>query len=147
MLRIGFSKTLASGADNTPSALNWADISYYDSMGQFTYSVQRIQNITSSITLSVTFATGTGGQAVPMYYKISTSAPSWTNGGTTFEDPVFNSFTQIVTGGTIVVNNNNYLSFAVFDVDFPYAGNSTVTVRNVTDSNTILDTYIIDCGS
>ncbi len=49
-------------------------------------------------------------------------------------------FAQIFNGDTLILNNNEYLSFFC-DPDLPFDRITTVTVTNTTDNNTVLDTF------
>lgn len=134
--------TGGGGGGITPSPTpNWADVGYYDASGQFIYASQQIQGLSSTITLSVTYAPALFG-IVDLHYLV-TASPPFNNGGSTISDPSSNGFIAITTGGTFSVSNNQYVLFGVGPwLMPPPPGDTTVTVRNVTDSNTILDTFL-----
>lgn len=122
------------GGDVTPNPTpNWADISF--SNGQFPIvAVQQIQGITSTINLEVSRSLG----GFAMYYKIDTSAPSWTNGGVIL-DISFSGWTQIISFPAVInVSNNQYISFGCSGLTTTSA---TVTVKNNSDSAITLDTF------
>ena len=120
------------GADNTPAAVNWSNVSQGGAKtGPWVYSAQQITGISTSITLRVVFS-NTGFST--LRYKIqSTGTVPATNSA-----PLNNSYISASHNSTITVSNNEYLVF----VCSGSAGQSTtVTVNNTSDSNATLDTF------
>jgi hypothetical protein len=119
------------GSDVTPAAVNWGDISVAGTR----YTTQQITSISSSITVQLT-ASGTPGTR--LWYKIDTTGPIYTTG-----TPTSYGFTQITSFPiNITVNNNEYLSFGMASA-VNRGSSSTITVTNTSDSNTVLDTFLI----
>jgi len=120
-----------SAVDNTPAAVDWTNIAISGTR----FTTQQITSISSSITVQVT---ASGSPLSRLYFKIDTTVPSYTTG-----TPTFYGFTNISAYPVnITVNNNEYLSFGMS----PGGGkgnSSTVTVTNTSDSNTVLDTFLM----
>ena len=133
--------TLAAATSITPNPTpNWANCSYDEPTSTSVVGMQQITGITQAITLSITTGSWTSTRQT-LGYKVTTTAPTWGNGGS-FGGPIGgNGFLGINSGGTFTVNPNEYVSFGVEKVGFR-PSSTTVTIRNVTDSNTILDTYV-----
>lgn len=127
-------KASGGGADNTPAAVNWSNVSQTGSKVaglSFVYSAQQITGISTSITLQVVFS-NTGFTS--LRYKIqSTSTVPASNSG-----PLSNSYSSASHNGTITVSNNEYLVFASQGTN---GQSTTVTVNNTSDSNATLDTF------
>lgn len=134
-----------SAADNTPAAVNWSDVSYYDMTGSIGITSRLITAINQTITLRVAY-TPLNADMLYLYYRKSVSGGSDST-GTDYGD--LPSFTLINTNGTFTVTTGQYVDFT------SYYGNSwrgsplsaTVTVTNVTDSNAVLDTFTITVQS
>lgn len=114
------------GSDVTPNAVNWSDMTYNDGTGEIGFSSKQITGINADITLGAS-AISNGG----LYYKISDTEVTQVTSLT--------GYTAISSGGgnTAAVSNNKWVTFA-------YAGTAnatTVTIRNVTDGNAVLDTF------
>jgi hypothetical protein len=132
-----------SGPDITPNALNWQDISYsYVPTDKYTYTTQQVTGINTPIQLRLQF-TVSPTDAFRMYYKVDNSLPTFN----TTLDPTSQGFTLIVSNGVFSVTNGQYVSFGILPVLYDGIGtiSSTVTIRNATASNTILDTFIAEC--
>lgn len=120
-----------SAVDNTPAAVNWTDIVINGTR----FTTQQITSISSSITVQVT-ASGVPGTR--LWFKIDTTVPSYTT-----SSPSVYGFTQITAYPVnVTVNNNEYLSFGMASA-VARASSSTVTVTNTSDSNTVLDTFVM----
>jgi hypothetical protein len=133
--------TLAAATSITPNPTpNWANCSYNEPTNTSVVGMQQITGITQAITLSITTGAWTGTQQ-SLGYKVTTTAPTWANGGSFTVSLVGNGFTIISSGDTFTVNPNEYVSFGIIQ-NGVRSGSTTVTIRNVTDSNTILDTYV-----
>ena len=116
-------------SDVTPDAVDWADIENQGSYWEASY--QQITGISSPITLDLSF---TGPST--MYYAIDTVQPSY---ATQEADPIVNfGFVQYNSGDDIVLNNGEYLSFICEATGIGQSG--TITVTNISDNNTVLDT-------
>jgi len=120
-----------SVVDNTPAAVNWTNIVINGTR----FTTQQITSISSSITVQVT-ASGAPGSR--LFFKIDTTVPSYTT-----NTPSNYGFTNITAYPVnVTVNNNEYLSFGMAPGS-ARAGTSTVTVTNTSDSNTVLDTFLM----
>lgn len=135
-------KSSAAASDVTPAAVNWGDVSY--SEGNFVghESSQQITGINQTITLRVNYTSAQGADKVELYYRKSVSGAGpaffWT-------ENVPNDYTKILDAATFTVTNNEYVDFTVFYGTSwvpPFSADATVTVTNVTDSNTVLDTFV-----
>ncbi len=109
--------------DVTPNALNWNNISTFEVPSHFSYpqTPETISGINTSITLEITY---TPSGLTLQYDKNS-----------------LNSWTTISSGGTLTVTNGDTLTFQM------ESGTAltvfTVTVKNVSNGNTTLDTFTI----
>lgn len=108
--------------DVTPNAVNWANIT---GIGSGQNSNQTITGINTTITLS--FNNSTSPSAIVSVYVNNSFVDSNVNGQTT-------NFT---------VNNNDVVYFSAAG-NFGEAPSGTVTVRNVSDGNVVLDTFTIN---
>jgi hypothetical protein len=115
-----------TGVDVTPNAVNWTDVSGGTS-GQT--NEQTISGISTSITLRIEF-TGNLDTGNSMRMYINNTEILLT------DDIVDNGFSNQT------VNNNDvvYFSFSSF---YGVASEQT-TIKNSSDNNTILDTFIVD---
>lgn len=125
----------AGGGDVTPNAVNWSNLTY-DGGGANPYNitVKQITGINQSITLQLTYTSSVG----EIRYKIAENA----NNEGTYTGSL-TGYTLVSSGGTFIVNNNEYVEFLISETP-AYTGlmsTFTITVTNVTDSNTILDTF------
>ena len=129
----------ASGAvDNIPNPTpNWDNISLNEAENVYIAAVQQIQGITGNINLSISKFTVLGDCIV--YYRISSTAPSFINGG--LWDGNTTGWTEILDWPvTINVKNNEYLQFGC-NISITNDAQLVVSVRNASDSNTLLDTF------
>jgi len=128
--------TAGGGGDVTPNAVNWADISYNGDTGLFAYSERQINGINSNISLKIQISTIGLSE---LYYFVSSSAGSIVSGdGSLSQDPSFLSMTLISNNGTISVSNGQYITFGTNPSGFDTL---TVTVKNQTDGDAVLDTF------
>lgn len=122
--------------DVTPNPTpNWTTLEYNGITGEFTYSSQQIQGIDTTITLRLEYDDTTLGT---VYYNIN-STEIFTN----FSQPPTSqevTFTQILNNGTLTVSNNQWICFG-FETNFSTNGTRTVSVKNVSDSNVLLDQF------
>lgn len=108
---------LESG-DVTPDAVNWGDV-VTPSLPSGNNGPVTISGIDQPITIEVTFDAGLG-----LEYSTNNAV----------------SFGPITNGTTLITNNGDNLAFRMSDGDdFTIY---TVTIKNVTDNNTVLDTFI-----
>ena len=131
----------AGGGDVTPNAVNWADVSSNNDDLTWTYSERQITGINQTITLQVEkdFPGGV------LYYFVSSNASAIVTGdATSATSPIGFGMNSIplyfpAFSGSFTVTNNQYVTFGT-------AGgfsSGTVTVKNQSDSNTTLDTFIM----
>lgn len=125
-----------SAVDNTPNAVNWADITtstgFLKPVGfRYAYSAKQITGVDTSITLRTVFTTTSYAR---LYYKIQSTSTVPANTSA----PTSNGYTNILHNGTITVSNNEYVVFSTTGGDNT---NSVITVNNTSDSNATLDTF------
>lgn len=125
----------AAGADVTPNPTpNWLTVVADWNVGLWTYREQQITGIDAPITLSITLSAPISGMT--LYYRVNSSSGTF-NSSTA---PSLNGMTSIVSGGTFVVTNNQYVSFGA-DSNGAAGGIVTATINNVTNGNAVLDTF------
>jgi hypothetical protein len=121
--------------DVIPAAVNWTDItSIVSDLDSGRYSSQQITGIKGSIIITANW-TFNGGANFGLSCEVSNTGPGPIQG--------FITFTSLISGQPISVANNQWLTFR-------YGSESTgvtVTVRNASDSNTILDTFVCNHSS
>jgi hypothetical protein len=132
-----------SGPDITPNPLNWQNISYsYVPVDTYIYTTQQVTGINASITLRIQYST-VPANSFFLYYKIDSISPTYNPA----IDPLAQGFTIALNNAVFNVTNNQYITFGV-EPSVGWDGvttiNATVTIRNVTDSNAILDTFIAE---
>lgn len=114
---------------------NWSNISNNQGDGTYRVAVQRIQGISTTITLEVTRDVS----GINIYYRVDTTLPTWTNGGLWNGDKtgwtLINSFPS-----QFAVANNWWVSFGC-EVGAASVV-SSLTIINVSDSNLPLDTIV-----
>ena len=123
--------------DVTPNAVNWADpLSYEAITGFFGYSERQITGINQTITLKVNLLSGGN-----IYVLVSSSAGAIGSGdGSTSQDPGFLGCTLLLDQSTFTVSNNQYVTFMASG-----NGDSLVEVINISDSDTMLDSFDYIC--
>jgi hypothetical protein len=138
----GRPRASAVASDVTPADVNWGDVPYSENIVVGTISSQQITGINQTITLRVNYTSAQGANKVELYYRKSVSGAGpaffWT-------EIVPNDYTKILDAETFTVTNSEYVDFTVFygaSWAPPLSANATVTVTNVTDSNTVLDTFV-----
>ena len=120
----------AGGVDVTPNPTpNWPDATA-DGIGISVFSAMvQITGITQDITISISFTPTTGGST----FQCSNGSSSAFFGS--------NTITNLTTSPTsITVAPNNYLGFYLFS---DFSTTRTITITNVSDSNTVLDTFTL----
>ena len=110
-------------SDVTPDAVNWPDAITFSTTT--TTSMLQITGITDSITLEISW---TGSATNTFAYSINSTA-------------VYSQTAILTTSPTnITISNGQYLGFRLSG---SIAATRTVTVKNVSDNNTVLDTFYI----
>lgn len=125
---------LGGGGDVTPNAVNWTDMASNEGTGEVGYSSVQITGIDTDITLNVSSVTGGG-----LYYKISDSQVTGIIINLNTE-----GYTAIPSAGGNIgpVANNKWVTIANA-MGNSMGHNTTVTVRNVTDNNAVLDSFVV----
>jgi hypothetical protein len=133
------SQQRSEGADVTPDAVNWANILYIFEGRSETYSVnkQQITGITETITLSATWLSSPPPPII-IHYRVDSTNPAWSNGGSYGGST--SGWTSIASGTAFTVVNGDYVSFFC-ESDGVVGVSITITITNITDSNTVLDTF------
>lgn len=138
MFKAGISSKSAGGGgggDVTPNPTpNWLTVLADWNTGSWTYREQQITGIDASITLRITVSAPISGMT--LYYRVNSSSGTFNSGN----PPSLNGMTSIVSGGTFVVTNNQYVAFGA-DSNGAAGGIVTATINNVTDGNVVLDTF------
>lgn len=134
----GHSNITISTSDVTPNAVNWANVGFNSGPEIFLYSSRQITGINQTITLKVEYNTN----LTNLFVKVSN--PAGGNDGqdySSFVPPYEDiSFSYINNNGTFTVSNNQYVTFAA-DTATPSV---LVTVKNTSDGNTTIDTFLAD---
>jgi hypothetical protein len=138
--RVALTKTRTSSADVTPNAVNWTNIgSVYcgeDCGSRIVY--RDVNGFQGSITLRVEYDP-TNWQ---LYYNIVAS-------GNNYTDCVTDTFgwTSIGNNGTILLGSTPFSSLGFLAVRIGSFTTATVTVKNQSDGNAVLDTFdiILEC--
>jgi len=128
-------RVVAAANDVTPNAVNWADLYYEAIAGFFDYSERQITGINQTITLKVNLS------GLDIYVLVSSSPGAIGSGdGSTSQDPGFLGCTQLLDQSTFTVSNNQYVTFMASG-----NGDSLVEVINISDSDTMLDSFDYIC--
>lgn len=135
------------GTDVIPNAVNWRNISYNGLNDTCIVAVQQITGINTEITLRVDTTSADDRD----FFWFVEDTPSFPESdpdpdlGTLYyyvDSLLIGSYATINsgTGITFTVTNNKYVTFAVG----PPLGASgeTITIKNSSDSNTVLDTFV-----
>lgn len=128
-------KSAAAGGDVVPNALNWSDINYLSSIELWGFTQRQITGISQTITLRISLS----NTSQTIYYHKGASGFQGQDFETDFSDaasPSGQGMTQIGHNGTFTVSNNDYVCFASES-----GASFTVTVVNVSNSNSTLDTF------
>jgi len=133
--------TVGGGPDPTPNPVNWGDPFYAYLDGFWSITSQELTGFTTDpITLSVTIQT-VSGVTPELWVAVSAEDPaiSWNNSTSPFDQGYLRLFSldifEVSPGDGWVAFATNYIGFG--------EGIATVTVRNVSDGNAILDTFNI----
>jgi len=135
-------QTAPSGPDVIPNPLDWQNISYsYNPTDIWQYTTQYLTGINTIIQFKVEY-TSVPANIFTLYFKTDAFPPTYS----TALNPLSQGFSPLLNNDTFSSVNNRYISFGL-DITGSWDGistiNATVTVRNVSDSNTILDTFVI----
>ena len=124
------------GSDVTPAAVNWANCGLIVNNTTYVYSAQQITGIDTTITLQIS----TSSSFNRLVYKVQSTSTVPASSS----PPSSNGYTQISDTGTLTVSNNQWL---VFCCRTNATVTTTVTVRNTSDGNAVLDTFTAQARS
>ena len=128
-----------SAVDNTPAAVNWAEVYYDNEMVVWGYSEKQITGINQTITLQVQLNNTNG---FTLYYFVSSSASAKVTGdATSATSPSGFSMNSIANNGTFTVTNNQYVTFGATISCFIQS--PVVTVKNQSNGDATLDTFAL----
>lgn len=132
-----YSFSAAVTGDVIPNAINWGDISYDGNNVSYVYATKQITGIDQTITLKVNLSS-----ANSYLYRLVGNNPLTMPPDDLMDygSPLDFGMTQISDNGTFTVQNNQYISFGVFTNDAA-ADAMTVTVRNASNGDAVLDTF------
>ena len=134
----GHSNITISTSDVTPNTVNWANVGFDSGQETYLYSSRQITGINQTITLKVEYST----TFTDLYVKVSN--PAGGNDGQDYAlfSPPYEGFefSYINNNETFTVSNNQYVTFAA-DTGTPSV---LVTVKNTSDGNTTIDTFLAD---
>lgn len=122
------------GTDVIPDPVNWANIeSNFNDLQMYeppTYSSKQITGISDTINITANWS----GATLSLQYKITDNE---------FVGPSnqFTGFLPVTSGASISVANNKWVTF--WNTTYNTIPPTTVTVRNASDSNTVLDTFVV----
>ena len=140
----------AAGADVTPNAVNWGNMTYISVNDAVEFREQQITGINQQITIRIKT---TSSSADFIYYRVANTASSLGDGNVTdigtfyyYADGLADGFyfdtPQCVntTGFTLNVSNNQYVGFGV-----AYGRTTPITIQivNTSDGNAVLDTFTL----
>jgi hypothetical protein len=126
-------------SDVTPNAVNWANVGFDSGVEKYVYSSRQITGINQTITLKVEYSS----DFTDLYYAVTNTQPEITQDYAVFSPPNETSnpvMTYILPNGTFTVSNNQYVTFGA-DTGTPSV---LVTVKNTSDGNATLDTFLAD---
>lgn len=127
-------------ADITPNSVNWSDITFDPTTNPSItrqYTTQQITGINTPIELSIS---SSSAEVSTLWYRVSPVAPPTFSSSLILFDNNAEGFVRWVPGVNITVGNGSYITFTA---NGPSLGLSTTVfeVRNVSDNNTILDSF------
>lgn len=127
-----------SGVDNTPNAVNWANLTYDISDNLANISSQQITGISTSISLNIS-EESTSPEA-ELYYRVGNSDLTGNLSGAPASPWV-----QVVgsPGTTFSVSNNEWVSFVCYSSGSTKVDPTTLTVYNSSDNDAPLDSFTI----
>lgn len=119
-----------------PNAVNWSNVSYNGILGVFTYSQRQITGTNQNIVLNLSLTDNNIPSMDTIAVYIGASS---LNGGnsdwSTTSDPYSYGMIDYGHNSNLTVVPNSFIVFGGF------SGNFTVTVKNTSDNNTVLDTF------
>lgn len=128
-------RAAGGGADVTPDAVNWANLEYNGYIGEFGYSERQISGIDTTITLKVEIPDFTD-----VYVLVESAAQFGGGDAFSIQDASYLGFTQLFDGDTFTVSNNQWVTFMAGGA----CTSTTITVKNQSDGNATLDTFLYD---
>ena len=129
-------KATGGASDVTPNALDWSNITYNAALGGHKLTEKQITGINTGITLEATYA----GSIGTLYVGVFSTQQNYE--GVYVADLYVAGLNDFASGSTFSVGNNEWVVFGVST--FGESGEfDTVTVTNLSDSNTTLDTFIM----
>jgi len=136
LIASGRQKIITAGGDLgdfIPDSVDWGNLSAQESTGECGVSSKQITGINTSMIITTNWTANNGGN-IYLYYRVDNSQPS-------FGYPQTTGFTVLTQSGLqITVNNNQWVSYL-------YCGSFsgvTVTVKNASNADTVLDTFQCD---
>lgn len=126
-----------TGNDVIPNSIDWSNIIYYWGFGSIEVTSQQITGINTNIALKINISSSNP----LLYYKISSS--QITTGA--IGSPVSDGYTQITDNNLISnISNNQWVTFRTYVTDNTSYGPITVTVKNNSNGDSVLDTFSIE---
>lgn len=134
-------RIVVASNDVTPNAVNWSNVTYNDTFTQGDITSRQISGINQTITLRANYTSPEGANKVVLTYRVVASGGS----DTTWSPSMPGNFSQLTDNDTFTVTNNQYVDFSVFYGAswFGPTATATVTITNVSDSNAVLDTFVL----
>jgi hypothetical protein len=134
------------GPDVTPDPVNWVGVGYDDSTGIYTYTQHQITGIGAPITLQVFFFNNILGTPIPppSGARVQVSVDNTAISPDVMLPPnsqSVGSFAAITAEQTFVVTNGQYVTFGCETSSGNGNMDVTVTVKNVTGGNAVVDTF------
>jgi len=138
-IALGLSLQPETQADVIPTPMNWGNVSMDGIEGSFVYATKRVIGINQAITLKINFSAANAS----LYWGKNAAANELPpDDFTDYFPPDFYGMSTIANNGTFTIQPNDYVSFGVNDATLA-SGSFTVTVRNASDADTILDTFTV----
>lgn len=113
-------------------APNWSDL---DQQIGPRFTTQQIVGVNRALALSAFSAYAMGG----LYYRVDSSSSSF--GGNPSPETGWTQFTSLVDPTIINVSNGDWLSFGTLYSNLSNPNDTTVTIKNLTNSSTTIDTF------
>ena len=123
------------GSDIIPNSVDWSDIKYYFDFGPIEFTSKQITGINSNISIKINLSSSNP----LLYYKVTSNQV--TSGSGT---PISDGYTQITDNNLISnIANNQWITFRTYVSYITSYGPTTVTVKNNSDNDSVLDTFNI----
>lgn len=123
--------------DIIPDSVNWSDIKHYFGFGPIEFTSKQITGINSNISLKINLASSDP----LLYYKVTNNEITSVNPKST---PISDGYTQITDNNLISnIANNQWITFRTYVLEAESYGPTTVTVKNNSDNDSVLDTFNI----